>query len=151
MHNFKSSLKKGKRIETQLDEIFSKWYQISNVSLEEEKIFGYDRIFFRDDKRYTVEYKADWWLAKTGNMFVEYEVNKKPGWAIKTTADIIAYASVVNDFVSKIFIIENEYLKSNIDFFRSFPERTIQNTGFYGKGNLVPISELNVSVINVRN
>lgn len=149
MHNFQESLSRGKKIEQQLDAIFSRWYLIETVSLETERQQGIDRIFTVDNRTIKVEYKADWWLNRTGNVFIETEVSGKPGWAIKTQADIILYAAVtVKNIINKIVIIPNEFIKQNIvEWKQQYPSRIIPNNGFNGFGYLVPLQNMDVKVL----
>lgn len=151
LHNFKDSLSRGKFVEEQLDILFSKWYEIETVPLQIEKEFGYDRIFFRGEHKNTVEYKADWWTFKTGNLFLETLVSGKPGWAIKTQADFIMYAVMKSDrIINDVLVIPNSFIKQNLSEWYRFPMKTIQNYGFSGEGILVPLSEFeSVKRINV--
>lgn len=151
VHNFRDSLAKGKTVEYQLDDIFSKWYEIQQVSLQTEITFGYDRIYTRkigDKEPIKVEYKADWWTERTGNLFIEYAVNEKPGWAVKTQADIILYASLRGDLIYNVFIIPREYIKVNLESWKQqYEHRIIENTHFVGAGILLPRTSLDFSQV----
>lgn len=132
VHNFKDSLAKGKAVEYQLDDIFSKWYEIEHVSLQTELAFGYDRIYTRrvgDKEPIKVEYKADW-------------------WAVKTQADIILYASLRGDLINNVFIIPREYIKVNLESWKQqYEHRVIENMHFIGAGILLPTTSLDSSQV----
>lgn len=153
IHNFNSSLRFGKTIESQLDYYFSKWYSIETVSLEEEKRFGIDRIFTKSDgTKLKIEYKADRWTINTSNIFIELEVSGKPGWSRKTIADIIVYAIVdkLNN-VNSVLILTNDFIKSNLSKWEQLPKKHIQNNGFYGIGVLVSLESLeNIKILQVK-
>lgn len=144
MHNFADSLSFGKRIETLLDNLFSKWYDIEEVSLDDEKKLGIDRIYVRksDNTTVKVEYKADRQTLKTGNIFIELEVGGKPGWVNKTVADYVLYALVSGERLHSVLIIPNHYLKQMLPIWEQLPKKVIQNKGFYGIGVLVPLKEI---------
>jgi len=49
-------------------------------------------------ERYSLEVKGDYMLSKTGNAFVEVwsdYAGQKPGWAVSSTAQLLAYVDVV--------------------------------------------------------
>ena len=148
IHNFQSSLSFGKQIESQLDEIFSRWYQIKEVSLEDERKLGIDRIFTRKDgSKLRIEYKADRQTINTSNIFIELEVSGKPGWTKKTVADVVVYAIVdkLNNIDSAL-ILTQEFIKLSLPSWEQLPKKRIQNTNFYGIGVLVSIESLTEEV-----
>lgn len=143
-HDFKTSLKFGKRTEEELDKIFSTWYQIEEVSLADEKKLGIDRIFTRKDgTTVRVEYKADRWAINTSNIFIELEVSGRPGWTKKTVADIVVYAIVdkLNNIDSAL-ILTQDFIRTMLPVWEQLPKKRIQNTNFYGIGVLVSIESL---------
>lgn len=143
VHNFKNSLNFGKQAESQLDEIFSKWYQIKEVSLDDERKLGIDRIFTKTDgTQLTVEYKADRQALKTGNIFIELEVGGKPGWTRKTVADVVIYSFVRENRIESALILTQTLIKSLLPEWEQLPKKRIQNTGFHGIGVLVKIESL---------
>ncbi len=140
VHNFQRSLSFGKQAEQQLDTIFSKWYQIEEVSLADEKKLGIDRIFTKPNgQTLRVEYKADRLALKTGNIFIELEVNGKPGWTRKTVADIVIYAFARENRIESALIITQDLIKSLLPIWEKLPRKTIANNGFSGVGVLVSI------------
>lgn len=149
IHNFQKSLSYGKEVESVLDNYFSKWFHIENVTLEEEKQLGIDRKFHCDNRDIvTVEYKADRWTVKTGNIFIETSVAGNPGWAIKTQADMIIYAAMRGVTINTLYMMPNEWLKSMLPIWQEkCQQRTIKNNGFSGVGLLVPTSEMIEPVI----
>jgi len=144
IHDFQTSLTFGKRVEEDLDEIFSKWYLIEEVSLADEKRLGIDRIFTKPDgTKLKIEYKADRWALQTGNVFMELSVNGNPGWTRKTIADVVIYAlvDVAGNPVSAI-VLKQETIKEMLPKWEQLPLKRIQNTNFFGVGVLVPIESL---------
>lgn len=154
VHTFSKSLTIGKLCEQILDEIFSKWYKIKDVTLEEEKAFGIDRRFYPHTdptKEITVEYKADSWTDRTGNVFIEYEVSGKPGWSWKTKADQILYAVFNQNKIKRIHVISNQYLVDNREIWKeTYPHREIKNVGYSGHGILVPESALECKILRFK-
>lgn len=146
IYNFKTQLAKGKLVESALDEFFEKkGYAISSVSLEEEKLYGYDRVFTHGDRRIKVEYKADWKAEKTGNAFVEISVrsdsgeNAKNGWYY-TQADVVVYAIMSEEKITNLFYIDPIKLRSM--GFLDFKQAQCYNNGYYSIGVLVPLNKL---------
>lgn len=150
MHNFKDSLARGKSIEEKLDIFFSQWYEIEGATLEQERQYGFDRIFSHNGLAKTVEYKADYWTARTGNIFIELEVGGKPGWAKKTIADFIIYAVIVKNEIDYILIIPNQYIKDNLEKWERKEKIVIKNTGFNGVGVLVNVNDLDYNVVKIK-
>jgi hypothetical protein len=150
MHNFKDSLKKGKSIEEKLDIFFSQWYDIESATLAQEREYGFDRLFLRNGTVKTVEYKADFWTARTGNIFIELEVQSKPGWAKKTIADYIIYSVIVNNEVDYVLIVPNTYLKEKLPEWEQLEKKVIQNAGFSGVGVLVSVNDLDYNIVKIK-
>ncbi len=144
VHNFQRSLSFGKQAEQQLDTIFSKWYQIEEVSLADEKKLGIDRIFTKPNgQTLRVEYKADRLALKTGNIFIELEVNGKPGWTRKTVADVIIYAFADKEnILQSAIILTQELIQTLLPTWEQLPKKNIINNGFTGIGVLVKIESL---------
>lgn len=104
-HDFSDQLKRGKRGEAFLDRYFSLWYQVEAVSLQEEKMRGYDRIFRNlypnfeylakaPTRLMRVEYKTDYRVAQTGNVFIEtvsVDTKNKKGWIYTSQAHLLVY------------------------------------------------------------
>jgi hypothetical protein len=150
MHNFKDSLTKGKAIEEKLDIFFNQWYDIEPATLTQEREYGFDRLFCRNGTIKTVEYKADFWTARTGNIFIELEVQGKPGWAKKTIADYIIYSVIVNNEVDYVLIVPNSYLKEKLPDWEQLEKKVIQNAGFSGVGVLVSVNDLDYNIVKIK-
>lgn len=151
-HNFQDSLSFGKTIEQELDVVFSRWYSIEPVTLDDEKKLGIDRIFTRKDgTTIKVEYKADRWAINTSNIFIELEVSGKPGWTVKTAADVVVYAIVDKlNQIDSALLLTQDFIKKMLPVWEQFPKKHIRNQNFYGIGVLVSIESLvdEVKVLN---
>lgn len=144
IYDFQTQLALGKKIESDLDTLFSQWYQIEEVTIESEINFGYDRIFSRNGKRQAIEYKADFKSLSTGNAYVELEVvsqnSKKNGWAVHSQADVIAYALVNGQSIKEVCNINPIKLKEALPSWREeYRKVQCNNKGWYSVGLLVPI------------
>ena len=144
-YDFQQQLKFGKEMEDLLDIFFSKWYDIEEVSLADEKERGIDRIFTaRGTKNtYTIEYKADSQSGRTGNFYIEADIvqssgNVTQGWARKTQADKVIYFAVP----TAIYILDAETITENMDIWCQHREVKAQNAGYYSVGYLVPVQEI---------
>lgn len=156
IHNFGKSLKVGKAAESYLDSVFSKWYEISPVSLKQEKRDGIDRIFkCRETKtRWSVEYKTDSRAMGTGNAFIEIVSNDTTGasgWAMKSLAQLLIYyiPQVQLVYVANMNLIKY-YLPEWIERYGIASSKNETYTTF---GILVPLDILNgisIDVLNIR-
>lgn len=137
---FKQDLQRGQVGENLLDKHFSNRYRIEPVDIQTEIDFGYDRLYYRDDRTIRVEYKTDFLTMKTGNVFLETEVltyasqKKKLGWVLHSQADIIIYYSE-----PVILIMRQSELKKFVSENRDkFLTRTKKNVVNEATGILVP-------------
>lgn len=96
MYEFKSKLRQGEAEEAELDREFSRRWQFKcrPVSMALQRL-GIDRIWEAPDgRRFSVEYKADWTAARTGNVFIEtvsVDSEGVPGWALTSLAQLLVY------------------------------------------------------------
>jgi hypothetical protein len=101
----------------------------------------------------SVEYKTDYKSAKTGNAYIETVAYKSPssmklGWAATCTADYILYFV----YPKKVYILSPQAIKNSLDDWSSkYRLHTVRNTGFYGQGIILPLTELDTKfqVVNV--
>jgi len=144
-HDFRTSLSFGKRIEKKLDDVFAVWFYIEPVTLEVERKQGVDRLYTRRDtgKTLKIEYKADRWGVRTGNVFIELEVDGKPGWAVKTQADIVLYALVdASDAIQQIIVLTKTYIQKMLPVWWNLEQIEINNGSFSGRGCLYQIDKI---------
>lgn len=142
VYDFQTQLSLGKKAEDKLDKLFSKWYLIDTVPMEDERR-GIDRIFRPLDTMVpvTVEYKTDFKAAETKRAFIETvsvevdgEVRKK-GWAYTCEADYLVYwAYGWEVLVVKPHMLRH-YLKEWTEKYRPASGR---NGEYKSRGVLVP-------------
>jgi hypothetical protein len=144
VYSFVEQLERGKAGEDILDEYFSKWYQITCATLQEEKR-GIDRFFLRDEITTAVEYKTDDKTSKTGNVFVETYSNlerNKFGWAWTCQADILIYFALPDT----LYIVKPHVIREHIDeWLEKYGIRTVKNRGWTSVG--IAVAEEDFSTI----
>ena len=141
MYKFKEQLKLGQAGELILDTIFSKWYKIFTVSLEED-IDGIDRVFFESNNRKTVQYKTDFLSFKTGNAYIELLSRSDlltPGWVYTAKAEWLIYFV----YPAIIYCIDLQKIREILPVWKTkYRIAKVQNTKIFGEGLIVPLSEL---------
>lgn len=145
--DFAECLKFGENGESLLDKYFSKEWNISSTSRQQQQQ-GIDRVFIRTNERYAIEYKTDSIAAGTGNAFLEISIfakPHKPGWVYTCTADFLFY--FVLD--STVYIVRPNKLRLHIDrWIATYPLKKVQTHGhkkyqnYQTQGVLVPLEEL---------
>lgn len=152
-YSFVEQLERGLEGEKVLDQYFSTWYDIAPATIDQQKDWKIDRIFWPKGSykldsagKKLVEYKTDDRTDKTGNVFIETWSNmelRRYGWAFTTRADIIVYYALPDT----IYIIKREQLQEVLPkWLASFETRNINNKTYTTQGIPVPTEEL-VSVI----
>lgn len=148
MYDFNAQLSIGKLAEDALDRYFSKWYTITPVSLDQELTKGIDRIFDGANGRRTIEYKADFKSAKTGNAYLEYEVNSdngksKLGWVEGSLADYVIYAIISEQTITQIYVLEPKILRDNLPNWKEqYRIVKCHNKGYHSVGVIVPLRQI---------
>jgi hypothetical protein len=156
-YNFAKQLAKGKEVEDKLDLFFSPQFdRIEEVGMASERQ-GIDRLFYKNGKVYTVEYKADFKSYGTGNCYAEtvaygrYNdegnfVVGKLGWMHTSMADYLIYVVMHPEDVDGLgmaYITEPQALRVWIDgWAERYRKVQVKNNGFQGRGILVPLREL---------
>lgn len=138
IYNFKTQLELGEKYEKKLDAFFeAEGYSLTVVPMELQRL-GIDRIIEKDGGKVSVEYKVDFTAIRTGNAFLETEVAGKPGWALKSVAQIVVYW-----IPPQVYFLDLAAIKSNWNTWKAYPmSPPIQNEGFEARGFLVPIGVL---------
>lgn len=146
-YDFVEQLEKGQAAEKVLDEYFSKWYLISDVSMDTQRK-GIDRIFTRQgdsaepiQPTINVEYKMDEKTQQTGNVFIEtmsvMEMGKY-GWAWVSQADMLVYLAIPDT----IYIVQPVKIREMIpEWTKKFGVRTVRNKHYKSCGIPVPEEE----------
>ncbi len=100
---------------------------------------GIDRLAVEGEDEYTLEYKADSKVFKTGNFFLEtvsQDTSNKPGWVYYSEADYIVYFLPT---VKQLWFIKTATLKNNIeDWKQKYPIKSCKNKTYSSYGVLVP-------------
>ena len=154
VHDFKTSLERGKAGESFLDQHFSTWFDIQPVSLDTEKQQGIDRRFTPKDgsQPFTVEYKTDYRAFETGNAFIEtlsIDTNGASGWAAKSQADMLAYYLPNGGL---IYWLEMASVRRMLpEWSKRYPIRSAQNATYKTYGLLVPLAEFEQYALQVIN
>lgn len=143
--DFKEQLEIGEQGEGKLDDYFAKFYDIHVVPMSLQKL-GVDRIFIarKDGSRFTVEYKTDFRSIETGNIFLEFEVNKKPGWVYTSVAQVLVYYAPPKAYLINMYNLRQDYQKKLIE---GPPSSKVLNDGFYALGTLFPLKRLQFPVL----
>lgn len=142
-YNFATKLHEGQKHEQFLDEFSATWYDIREVSREEQGR-GIDRIFVEKatGEIVKVEYKADTTASRTGNAFVEtvsVDTANKRGWAYTSQADWLLYYLPGDGL---IYLFEFATLRQHLPrWTKQYPTRAIPNAGYKTIGLLVPLAE----------
>lgn len=146
VYSFVEQLEKGHKAEKILDEYFSKWYLIADVSMDTQRK-GIDRIFTRQGSAepiqptINVEYKADERTQETGNVFIEtmsvMEMGKY-GWAWSSQADMLVYLAIPDT----LYIVPPVKIREIIgEWTKKFGLRTVRNKAYKSCGIPVPEEE----------
>lgn len=144
-YNFRDQLAIGEAYERRLDEHFQQALTISRIerASRAQQAAGIDRIWHTPSgTTYTVEYKADDKAGRTGNAFVEtvsVDTANKPGWAVASTAQLLAYMVTQPE---TIYLIEMTALRAQLPRWkRQYRTTYAQNDGYRTHGILVPLDE----------
>lgn len=143
---FRDAKQKGIEGENYLDNIFSKWYHISEAT-GPQQYQGIDRVFRakKDGKQMTIEYKTDFASAKTKNAFFELRWIKgdvkewREGWAVKLAADKVIYLCVGLG----IFVLTKREINLHLlEWLDKYKTRESKTGDWIGVGIAVPVSVL---------
>lgn len=144
-YNFRDQLAIGEAYERRLDEHFQQALTISRIerASRAQQAAGIDRIWHTSSgATYTVEYKADDKAGRTGNAFIEtvsVDTANKPGWAVASTAQLLAYMVTQPE---TIYLIEMTALRAQLPRWkRQYRTTYAQNDGYRTHGILVPLDE----------
>ncbi len=143
IYDFDNKLKEGEGYEVLLDAYFEdKGYDVSPVTMGEQKR-GIDRYWTCGDGiRWSVEYKADSTAGETGNMFLEtvsVDTESSPGWVLKSTAQLLVYYIPPS---RRGYVMEMAPLKRLLRSRREDCEvQKVQNRHYRTHGIVVPIEE----------
>lgn len=143
LYTFDAQLAQGEQGEAFLDGVFRRWYIVLPASRDDQRS-GIDRWFIhlRLRRVLAVEYKTDARAGQTHHAFVEtvsVDTANKPGWAITSQADYLAYYVPGDELV---YIIKFARLRLALPrWTRQYPARQIANQGYQTHGLIVPLVE----------
>ena len=155
--DFHEDLAFGLKKEVEQDRLWKEWFTVHPATEDEDRRLGIDRIFYPHcvsaghvPFRRTVQYKADTWIGRTGNVAIEYISNDRGptlgGW-LSTHAHWLSVYDVDNDVC---YVLNAILLRQH---FGMFWIRSMMNPGYEVRrcpqehgGNtwslLVPLSDL---------
>lgn len=139
--------KRGMDVEEFLDKYFVKaGYDIRRTTTHQERILCLgDRIYFKKERQWYIEYKSGIQTYYTGNIFLETisvdtPRNFREGWVFTCQADFIFYAALLNKviliFRPRVLREMLTKLRSN---FREVATSKNQNQGYNTHGLIIPI------------
>lgn len=146
VYDFDEQLREGLEGERLLDAYFSRWFDITPASRQQQRE-GIDRTFVNRESGATwlVEYKMDKRAHQTGNAFVEIvSVRRpghpdKPGWAYSSQSDRLLYYIPTDELV---YIFTPDTLRNIAPTWEQrYRTRDVQNRNYVTVGILVPLSE----------
>jgi len=110
-----------------------------------KKCLEYDIIMSKDNIEIKIEVKSDRMAKKTGNIFIEYESNKKPSGISATKSDIYVYYIINDDKDYNAYIIPTIELKEMIEQKKYF-KKISGGDGWRSKGYLFKIQQVTVGM-----
>jgi hypothetical protein len=151
-YDFQTQLRKGEAAERLLDQHFAAWFDIEPASRDEQRR-GIDRWFTgkRTGQRIAVEMKTDFHAARTGNAFVETVSvdGAKQGWAFTSSAAWLLYYCP-GFGGEQVYMVRFQSLRERLTQWVSrWPEKTVQNDGYFTRGVLVPLREFERAAFQV--
>lgn len=143
LYTFDEKFAQGAQGEAFLDAFFKRWYLVFPATPEEQRE-GIDRYFvhLRQRRVLAIEYKTDERAGQTHNAFVEtvsVDTASKPGWAVTSQADYLAYYIPGDGLV---YIIKFSKLRLALSRWEKiYQTRQIKNSGYHTHGLIVPLHE----------
>jgi hypothetical protein len=142
MSSFKSCLKLGQYYEEKTIAYYiDKGYHHIKDGNYKKKCLEYDIIISKDDIETKIEVKADRLARKTGNIYIEYESNKKPSGISTSTSNIYVYYIINDSNDYNMYIIPTIELKEMIDA-KTYFKKVSGGDGWRSRGYLFKIANL---------
>lgn len=148
VYNFKTQLALGQAAEVEVSQILRSWFRVERASFEFDKL-GID--FFLQQKNgaiWSAQLKTDFAAARTGNIFLEFEIasesHKSAGWSLSCIAQVLIVW--IPDLRKIIFADTVAIKKDLIELKREYglapPVKNKSKNGkpFFAYGILMPIS-----------
>ena len=105
------------------------------------KCLEYDLIFSKDDIETKIEVKSDRMAKKTGNIYIEYECNKKLSGISTSKSDIYVYYIINDDKDYNAYIIPTIELKKMIEH-KKYLRKVKGGDKWLSRGYLFKLSNL---------
>lgn len=133
----------GQSGESVLDHYLGNHYDLEKPPLDSEIRWKFDRFLCSGKKRYTVEYKTDTIIERTGNLFIETVSNTEteaPGWALNSVAQVVCYLFEGN---GRVLFLDMVRLRMSLPHWRArYSCRAVrQDDGSFTRGLLVPVKD----------
>lgn len=143
--SFKEQLALGEQGEREVVEYLSKFYNLSASPMELQRLgIDYIAVEHKTGARFTIEIKTDFVAQTTGNIFLEFEVNKKPGWVLSSVAQVLIYYVPPKLYFLNMYALRQDYQKKLIE---GPPSSQVKNENYYALGTLYPLDKLQWPVL----
>jgi len=147
---FRRDLARGQEIERLLDAYLEPTYEIRPATVREQRQ-GIDRFLTHREtgETFSIDYKADWLAARTGNVFIEtvsVDRTGAAGWALSSRADWIFYYLPQR---ARLYVLSMAEIVSSLPqwalIYRVATAETPgsgSSDGYHSAGVLVPLAEI---------
>lgn len=150
VYDFQRQFGQGAEGEHFLDWMFHPSYQIRHAARSEQRL-GIDRWYkqrqgvseFLGIRRtqFSVEYKTDFRMADTGNVFIEtvsVDTEQKAGWVYTSNAEVLLFHDPRKCIAYVAYMLR---VRSKVDEWKLwYPEKAINNGSYFTHGIPVPIT-----------
>lgn len=136
-YQFAEQYRRGQAGESALDKYFAKKFHVERVCLACERELGIDRVFKLGGDAYPVEYKTDFRVYASHNVFVEMKVGDGPGWAVKSKAFCLLYYNWERDCC---YVLSMRRFRERLPSWAvRFRTAMVRNRSYLATGILVPL------------
>lgn len=141
VYDWERQHKLGRGVERRLDQALKKHYIVREIDGPLQQ-FGIDRVITHKQTRvsYSVEYKADFLMWTTGNVFIETLANStdgRPGWVKSMMAQVLAYADIGTGVCYFVKSIDIKMLD-----LKNYPLCEAKNPKYFSQGHTIPMKKL---------
>lgn len=141
VHEFKQSKSVGDIGEQMLEQyLFSNGFDYIKVSISNQIKYAIDYIAIKLNRKYLFEVKTDAKSEKTGNLFIETEVNTKPGWFRKYSLASKVILVLALPYLQQLWFTNmSNILTLNLSEYKS---KTVCNINYNATGHIVPMRDI---------
>lgn len=151
VYDFQRQFGQGAEGEHFLDWVFHPSYDIRPVTDDEQRT-GIDRWYRQrpsaasflgiSRERFSVEYKTDFKMADTGNVFIEtvsVDTSGKAGWVYTSQAEVLLFHDPRKCIAYVAYMLR---VRAKVDDWKAwYPEKAVRNGEYFTHGMPVPITE----------